>query len=297
MGKEVEKGFINTKKLAKILEDAWYRSMKETDGFVCWDGLFTKPFIKQYKISICTTIMDRLKDLKQTLPQNIKDNSDYPNVEFVVLDYNSKKDDIGGWIKSEMMEHIDSGKLVYYRTTEPQYFDMSHSRNIAFLAATGDIVNNVDADSFTPSSEEFGFATYLNKLANEQPEKAIFAKSRQLLRGRLGFYRKEFIELLGGYDEKLKGYGNDDANLQNRSWELGFKMMSFRGQFCGRAPDHIKHQEGKYKEEWWRTEGKNRLISYTDLITGNFKANEGRVWGKAKLIKNFEEGGVTGIQG
>ena len=295
MGKEVEKGFINTKKLAKVLEDAWYHSMKEVGGFVCWDGQFIKEVIKQHKVSICTTIMDRLNDLKQTLPQNIKDNSDYPNVEFVVLDYNSKKDDIGGWIKSEMMEYIDSGRLVYYRTTEPQYFDMSHSRNIAFLAATGDIVNNVDADNFTPLSEECGFATYVNKLANEQPEKAIFAKSRQLLRGRLGFYKQEFIELLGGYDERLKGYGNDDANLQNRAWKSGFKMMSFRGQFCGRAPNHIKHQEGNYKEEWWQTEGKNRLISYTDLITGNFKANEGRVWGKAKLIKNFNEEIETGV--
>jgi len=117
-----------------------------------------------------------------------------------------------------------------------------------------------------------------------------------LLRGRQGYFRKEFIEI-GGYDERLKGYGNDDANLQNRAWELGFKMMSFRGQFCGIVPNHIKHQEGCYKEEWWRTEGKNRLISYTDLITGNLIANQGRVWGKAKLIKNFTGEIETGVQG
>ena len=185
---KLPKGFINTKKLAKKLEDAWYHSMKDRNGFLCWDGRFTKPQDKYHKISICTTCMDRLSDLKQTLPQNIKDNSDYPYVEFLVLDYNSKQDDVGGWIKSEMMEHIESGKLVYLRTEEPKYFDMSHSRNIAFLASSGDIVNNVDADAFTPPTGEFGFATYINKLANEQPEKAIFAKSRQLLRGRLGFY-------------------------------------------------------------------------------------------------------------
>jgi len=268
MGKEVEKGVINTKKLDKILEDVWYHNMKDRGGFVCWDGKFTKEVTKQYKISLCTTCMDRLSDLKQTLPQNIKDNSDYPNIEFVVLDYNSKKDDIGGWIKSEMMEYIDSGKLVYYRTD-------------------------------TPPSEEYRFAMYINKLANEQPEKAIFAKSRQLLRGRLGFYRKEFIELLGGYDEtNLKFYGNDDANLQNRAWELGFKMMSFRGQFCGIVPDHVKHKEGNYPMPWWESEGENRLISYATIIIKQLKANEGRVWGKAKLVKNFEGEEVeTGIQG
>jgi len=295
MGK-AEKGFIDVKKLAKILENSWYHNMKDRGGFICWDGRFTKEVTKQYKVSICTTCMDRLSDLKQTLPQNIQDNLDYPNVEFVVLDYNSKKDDVAGWIKSEMMEHITSGKLVYYRTkSNYPYFDMSHSRNVVFLAASGDIVNNVDADAFTPSIEEWGFATYINKLANEQPEKAIFAKSRQLLRGRLGFFKKEFIEILGGYDETLKGYGNDDANLQNRAWELNFKMMSFRGRFCGIVPDHIKHQEGNYKEEWWKTEGKNRLISYTNLIVGNFVANEGRSWGKARLIKNFNEETEVGV--
>lgn len=295
MGK-VEKGFIDTKKLARYLEDAWYHSMKDRGGFLCWDGRFTKPVTKQYKVSICTTCMDRLSDLKQTLPQNIKDNSDYPNVEFIVLDYNSKRDDVGGWIKSEMMEYIDNGKLVFYRTEEPEFFDMSHAKNVVFLAATGDIVNSVDGDNFTPPSKEYGFATYINKLANEQPEKAIFAKSRQLLRGRLGFYKREFIEI-GGYNERLKGYGNEDSNLQNRAWMCGYKMLSYRGQFCGIIPNHIKHREGNYKEEWWYTEGRNRLISYTDLITNNFIANEGKVWGKAKLIKNFKEEVGMGIQG
>ncbi len=293
---KLEKGFIDTKKLAEYLEKAWYKSMKETAGFVCWDGVFTKPVTKEYKVSICTTIMDRLSDLKQTLPQNIQDNLDYPNVEFVVLDYNSKVDDVGKWIQSAMMDHIKSGKLIYCRTEGPEFFDMSHSRNVAFLAASGDIVNNVDADAFTLPTEKYGFATYINKLANEQPEKAIFAKSRQLLRGRLGFYRKEFIELLGGYDEtNLKYYGNDDANLQNRAWELNFKMMPFRGQFCGIIPDHVKHKEGNYPMPWWESEGENRLISYATIIVKQFKANEGRVWGKAKLIKNFEEEVEVGI--
>jgi hypothetical protein len=196
-----------------------------------------------------------------------------------------------------MMEHISSGKLVYYRTEEPEFFDMSHAKNVAFLAATGDIVNSVDGDNFIPPSKECDFATYINKLANEQPEKAIFAKSRQLLRGRLGFWKREFIEL-GGYDQDLIGYGNEDSNLQSRAWMCMYKMMSFRGQFCGIIPDHIKHREGNYKEEWWRTEGRNRLISYTNLIVGNFIANRGRIWGKAKLMKNFNGEEIeTGIQG
>ena len=44
---------------------------------------------RQHKISICTTCMNRLDDLKQTLPQNILDNADYTRTEFVLIDYNS----------------------------------------------------------------------------------------------------------------------------------------------------------------------------------------------------------------
>lgn len=281
----MENSEIDMKNLSRILELAWRKVSWPKFGESSWDGKFIKPVVKKNKISLCTTCMNRLEDLKQTLPKNIEDNRDYENIEFVLLDYNSN-DGLGSWVGSEMIDYINEGILVYYRTEEPEYFDMSHSRNVAFLVATGDIVNNVDADSFTNE----GFADIINKIANEQPEKAIFGKSKQLLRGRIGFYRLEFIHDLGGYDEDLKGYGHDDADIMNRAWELGFKFMPFsrQGNFVGVVPNHIKHQEGNYKEPWWVTEGRNRFISYTNLILKKFRANENRVWGKATLVKNFQ---------
>lgn len=293
--KQVPKGFINTKALGKILELEWIKSMKERGGFPTWNGKFTKPVTKNYKISLCTTCMDRLENLKQTLPKNIEDNLDYPNVEFLVLDYNSKKDDVGGWIQKEMMEYIEKGILVYLRTNEPKYFDMSHSRNVAFLAASGHVVNNIDADAFCGK----GFAAFINKLANEIPRKAIFAKSRQLLRGRMGLYKKDFVKEIQ-YNESLRYYGNDDSDLLIRAIELGHTFCSYsrHGDFVGIVPDHIKHQEdGNYPVPWWMSEGRNRLLSYANIIAGNFVANQGRVWGKAKLIKNFQETIETGVQG
>lgn len=282
---------VNLKRVANVLEQVWRNDMNRRGGFLTWDEKFTKPVSKNYNISICTTCMDRKEDLKQTLLTNIGDNAFYPHVEFLVLDYNSK-DNLGDWIKNSMMEYIENGTLVYCRTEEPIHFDMSHSRNVAFLLASGDIVNNVDADSFTRPN----FATYINKLANEQPRKAIFAKSKQLLRGRLGFFKDEFIEL-GGYDEnQCRYYGFDDANLMNRAWELGFKIMPFR-TYTGVIPKHIKHQEGNYPKAWWQTEGENRLVSYANVLAKRFKGNEGRIWGKAKVVKNFKEEIITGVQG
>ena len=285
--KHTDPGWINTKAIAKIMEKEWLRSMKERGMLKTFNqpvkeiDLYSPEGFR--RISICTTVMNRLGDLKQTLPKNMADNADYPNLEFVVLDYNSS-DGLGDWIKAEMMEYIEKGRLVYARTAQPKYFSMSHSRNLAFKVACGEIVNNLDADNFCQK----GFAAYVNRQAAMMPRKAIFAKSRQLLRGRLGFYKDEW-EALGGYSEALGSYGHDDADLLHRAWESGFTLMPWSrgGNFVGIIPNHRKHLDENMEKAWWVTEGENRMISFTNLITGRLIANEGREWGKGHLTINF----------
>jgi len=130
-----------------------------------WDGTFTKRVTRDYRISLCTTCMGRAHDLKVTLPRNLEHNAAYTNVEFVILDYNSR-DDLEDWMRRNMMHHIEAGTVAYYKTVEPRYYTLCHSRNVAFLAASGDVVNSVDADNFTGE----GFAAYVNRLANQQPK-------------------------------------------------------------------------------------------------------------------------------
>lgn len=256
-----------------------------------WDRTFTNTVTKKFKISFCTTCMDRAEDLKKTLLKNIEYNKSYENVEFVVLDYNSK-DDLGGWIKNEMMGYIESGVLAYYRTEEPIYFSMAHSRNIAFKVATGDIVNNLDADNYTyrlnkPDPE--CWASYLNRLANECREKVIFAKGKRSMHGRIGFYKDEFINLLGGYDEQLLGYGHDDHDLVQRAWKQDFIMYWWEGKYCSRIKTSRSQKNQNMERNWKVTEDENKAKSANNLLNGILKANEGHHWGKAHLIKNFKE--------
>jgi len=252
---------------------------------VFWDGEFSKPSTTNYRISVVTTVMNRLEALQMTLPENIKDNEDYDNVEFVVLNYGST-DNIDEWIKSTMAEHIESGKLVYYKTDEPKGYSMAHSRNICFKVATGDIVNSVDADNFVNP----GFVSYVNKLANQCPSKVIFAKGKRLMRGRLGFYKDEFINQLGGYDERLTGYGSEDHDIVHRAWGLGYAMCWYGGQFYRGIPGHRKHQVDNFIEKDWKyTERLNKVISAFNLCYGRFCANQQVHWGKAKLLRNFTE--------
>ena len=256
-----------------------------------WPGKFENKVNKHYRISFCTTCMDRLYNLKKTLPVNIEENKYYTNLEFVVLDYNSK-DGLEDWIKENMMQYILAGKVAYYRTEEPKYFSMAHSRNIAFKVATGDIVNNLDADNFTtnPTIEtKECLASYINKMANEVTEKAIFVKGKRGMHGRIGFYKNEFTDILGGYDEGLIGYGHDDHDLVKRAWSLDFTMYWYGGQYLNRIKTSGKERNQNMERAWRITEQENTIKSAKNIEAGKFKANEGKHWGKATLIKNFEE--------
>jgi len=243
--------------------------------------------------------MDRLYTLRETLPKNIEDNADYPFVEFVVLDYNSK-DGLGDWIKENMMPFIESGIVSYYRTEEPQYFSMSHSRNIAFRVASGDIVNNLDADNFTNQ----GFASRINEMAQlgskdrevaypnpaTEVNKVMFGKGKKLLRGRLGFFKSDFVNLLGGYDEDLQGYGHDDRDLYNRAMKLEFNLLWFGGQYVDRIKTSRAEKVVNMKiKDWKKTENMNKEVSKKKIDAGIYKANQNRHWGKATLIKNFDQ--------
>lgn len=237
------------------------------------------------RISICTNCMNRLYDLKETLPKNIEDNIDYPNVEFVVLNYNSK-DEMDEWMRKNMMEFIRRGIVNYYHTTEPTTYEMGHSRNVAFKLATGEIVNQVDADNFTNK----GFAHYVNRQAEVQPQKALFCKGKRQTHGRIGLYRHEWLEL-GGYDEDLRGYGYDDHSVILRAMESGFRMMWWADDnFCKRIPTSDKQRvENMYDKSKRRMENINRDATWKKLDAGRLTVNEERHWGKATVIKNWEQ--------
>jgi hypothetical protein len=268
---------------------------KYHDGYgLIWDGKFIKPVKKMYSISLCITCMNRLYNLKETLPTNLKMEEGYPFLEFVVLDYNSK-DGLEEWMKNNMMDHIESGRVSYYRTEEPKYFSMSHSRNIAFKVADGDIVLNLDADNYTaqnwedPPLEPHSY--YLNRMANEaEGKKIIFAKGKRSMHGRVGFYKNEFINDLGGYDEDLLGYGHDDHDLVQRAWALNYSMYWWSNQsYCGRIKTSRQEKNLNMKRPWKETEQENKIKSAKNIEAKIYKANQGKHWGKAILIKNFKE--------
>ena len=113
-------------------------------------------------LSFCTVAMNRLHHIRQTLPVNMRQNNS-DSIQFVLLDYNST-DGLEEYIKSMFITEIKNGRLVYYKNKEATYFDRSHSRNMIFCLADGEILCNLDADNYAGP----GFGEYILSLFSSQ---------------------------------------------------------------------------------------------------------------------------------
>lgn len=173
--------------------------------------------------------MNRLHQLKQTLIQNILDNAEYENLEFVVLDYNSK-DGMEEWVMQNLAEHIKTGRIVYYKTTDPESWSPSHSKNLAFKLATGDIVCSIWADYFTGA----GFAKYVNDSFNDDDNIVLtpidFHKTKKNysppgdVLGKVCVKRSDFLKI-NGFDERMNKHGFEDYDFVNRLELIGVRRI------------------------------------------------------------------------
>jgi hypothetical protein len=151
--------------------------------------------------------------VRETLPQNIADNRDYPNLEFVLLDYNSE-DGLGDWVRQELGDEIASGRLSYYLAPQPTHFHATHSRNMSIRLASGDIVCVVDAVNYTGR----GFASYLADHVEPARDHLLNPAAGSIDDGdrnrRVGRYDlPDDLFDVGGRDEAHVGWGYDDVDL------------------------------------------------------------------------------------
>jgi hypothetical protein len=233
---------------------------------------------RYYRISFCTVSMNRMHHIMQTLPANIQDNEDYPELEFVLLDYNSS-DELDKYVHESLYEHIENGKLKYYKTFGPQYFHRSHSRNLLFKLASGDLVCNIDADNFTGS----GFASYINEEFNKDQNiflttlKQNVSKFTRDVYGRLCLKKNDFYKV-GGFDEQMANYGFEDYDLANRLEMAGVKRSTFNFAEHLKAINH--KQSERLSNEYVSLKLESILIRYitpsmTDFVflfkNGDFK--------------------------
>ncbi len=246
--------------------------------------------LNYYKISFCTTCMNRLFHLKYTLEKNIKDNLSYPNLEFVLVNYNSQ-DNLHLWTKKNLEKYIESGIIKYAHVTNPTFFHASKAKNLAHKLAEGDIVCNLDGDNFTGKD----YAFYINYLFNTFNKDYLFHFKKAPYwgtEGRIVMMKKKFISL-GGYDESLLPTGHEDHDLINRAVASGVNYKNIQIENFLKYLSNSTKEKAKYCSEkeidYYDLENKNRITSEENIKKNILVANQSIGWGKAKLFINFSE--------
>jgi hypothetical protein len=239
--------------------------------FNCFDKYHNK-VNTYYKISFCITCMNRTGHLKKTLRKNIKYNLQYPNLEFVLLDYNSA-DGLKDWVLKNFKKELDSGLLAYYRTEKPKHFHMANAKNIAHYLASGDIVCNLDADNFTGKD----FAFYINLIM--QKSLNIIGVHIYNLRsikyhisdcgGRVFISKANFVKL-GGYNENFIGWGFEDDEFKQRAIILGLAVKNIPRYFLSVINHNnnlrVKNMEVSIKD----SSKKNRKLLEESKLNNNY---------------------------
>jgi hypothetical protein len=182
------------------------------------------------KISFCIVCMNRLHQLKETLLINIGHYLGNDVVEFILLNYNSQ-DGMDEWVRKTIAEHMQSGLLKYYKTTEPKVFSHSHAKNMVFNLASGEILCSINADHFIGE----GFDKYLlDKFSAkskifvspyvEENSKSRYIPPRDVV-GKICVRKKDFLEV-EGFDERFKNYGFEDIDFVKRLQHLGLQQIT-----------------------------------------------------------------------
>ena len=199
------------------------------------------------KISFCVSCKGRLHHLQQTLLPNIIHNSSYPNLEIVLLDYNSH-DGLSEWAKVHLLEYIRQGIVVYYRYPDGAKFHMAHAKNMSHRLATGEILCNLDADNFTSAD----FAFYINDKLTDQTSYLRAFPERQEHKGgcggRIAIHRHQFF-LVGGYAEQMSSWSPDDKDLCQRLDNCGQQSIPIDEKYLARIAhddnERVKHYTNK----------------------------------------------------
>jgi len=234
--------------------------------------------------------MNRLFHLSVAYLQSIKNTETYQNREFILLNYNSK-DEIDEWVQINLTEHIKSGLVSYYKTTDPEYFVASHAKNICHKLASGDVLCNLDVDNILVDN----YCEKIKDLFNK--EKIIVAcdpKDKDDNIGTCGMIlcRREDFYSVNGYDEQINiGWGLDDTNFQYRCRmqnDLELVILDKNYTSCISHSNEIRTKYFRNKNIY---QTKDISLKITEKCAANkqYIANLNNNWGKAKLIKNFSE--------
>ena len=227
-------------------------------------------------ISICIPCMNRLPDMKMSLPNNIGAANASPPVEIVILDYNSK-DELSCYIDQVRKDAPigDGNSLRYFRYTKPEYYHNAHARNLVSILAKGDYLVELGSDA---SLNEESIKTVRRFIKDYQCE-FMYPFG---IEGIMVVKRDEFIKA-GGYDERMELYGAEDKDLSYRLIRRGLKHGELPANFVKINYTKRINKVKNYRlpEMSWKEMAAVNYVYLRENIANNaMVANEGKEWGQ-----------------
>lgn len=226
--------------------------------------------MKKYKISFCTSCTKRLHHIKETFLSNLKNNIDYEDVEFVLLNWNSQ-DGMDDWVQQNLGEYINDGVVKYLHTKQAPHFEMARTKNVTAKNASGEIVCWVDGDNFISEN----YAEYLNEKFNENENMILnnivrVTKKREGKPnwGRIAIMKKYFMEVRG-YDETFQGWGWEERDFKRRiQSHIGLSDVKFDKH----DSNFIEHESTFYRPK--RTNLRNKRRSDENMNNKRYVVNQ-----------------------
>ena len=248
--------------------------------------------VENVTLSFCITCKNRMWQIKQTLPQNLKDNSSMKGqVNFVLVDFGST-DGLEEWIVENFEQEIDEGYLKYYYTEELQDWHASIAKNTAHILSDSDILVNLDCDNYTgkdggkfvlDNMVKHGiYNAVLHQFSNEYGDGSY---------GRIALSKRLFMSI-GGYDESFEPVGYQDRDLLIRLMIAGSDLFHLGDRKYNQAIANSKEEcieNTSSKLSWQEMNRKNYLLSRENITSGKIVANMDKKYiGITQNIYEFE---------
>lgn len=243
----------------------------------------TGTFNPDTRISLCTSICNRAHQFKHVFTKNIKIIAATPNVEWVILNYNST-DDLDQFMLTQLDVDKGRGKVVYLRETSGRSWHASCAKNIAHRSSSGDIVMNLDADNYIGDAiEQMKNCYRWDQLGALHNWSGVHMDGTY---GRISARRQVFMDL-HGYDEEFYPMGYQDTDLVMRMIGSGARVGLKRCPSEVAIPNNKDESIANCKDgslTWLDFNSRNRQASRARYLKREFIANTTKAeWGMGQV--------------
>ena len=246
------------------------------------------------RFSFCITCRDRAYHLLETLPQTLKV-INHELDEVVIYDDYSATDRLRFKLCQEIPDDLRAGHLKLFSACNEKLYHSAYAKNVAHLLGEGQALVNLDADNVVRlewyEQLQRAFPDCRKQLAPRVAYNPLSETGGT--KGRLVVDASLFLTL-GGYDERLTGYGGDDLDLAGRAIAYAKKNSSCLVQLVCSGADCIQHGDDvraygqENGESIKASTARNRQLSCEPVDPERpWLANVGKVWGVARLTDAF----------